>query len=41
MNDVSALALQVAVEQLGYQDFSEVPSKDLGDVYDLAEEIDY
>ena len=40
-DDVSAWALQVAAEQLGYQDLSEVPPKGLGDVYDLAEEIDY
>lgn len=40
-DDVSAWALQVAAEQLGFQDFSEVPPKSMGDVYDLAEEIDY
>lgn len=40
-NDVSAWSLEVAAEQLGFQTFSEVPPQSMGDVYDLAEEIDY
>ena len=40
-NDVSAWSLQVAAEQLGFQDLNEVPRDELGSVYELAEEIDY
>lgn len=41
IDDVSAWALQIAAEQLGYEDFSEVPSQSMGEVYEIAEEIDY
>ncbi len=40
-DDVSSWALEVAAEQLGFQTYSEVPPQSMGDVYDLAEEIDY
>jgi len=41
MNEVSSWALEIAAEQLGFQTFSEVPPQNMGDVYDLAEEIDH
>jgi len=41
MDDVSSWALEVAAEQLGFKTFSEVPPQRMGDVYDLAEDIDY
>jgi len=41
MDNLSGWALEVAAEQLGYQNFSEVPPEDMNDVYDLAEELDY
>lgn len=39
-DEVSEWSLQVAVELLGYDNIGEVPDKLIGDVYDLAEDID-